>query len=124
MTGHRRDYVILKSVKYMGNIWADWINRGCRGLGYGSETSVSRLTTSPGRSTRRDYSPEYEPDPVARRFDTALQSLTCKQQNLIYCRFVLQLSDVRMMDYDTGYKSEGAARWAVEKAMKEIGKVL
>ena len=122
MVSDRRSH--LNYVRLLGQLWGDWTRRGCRGLGYGSETSISRLTTSPGRSTRRDYSPDYESDPAARRFEDAMQQIKPKQKNLLYCRFVLQLSDARMMDYDAGYKSEGAARWAVEKAMKEIGKVL
>lgn len=114
--------VSLKEVKYLGYRWGDWVCKGCRGLGYGSETSISRLTTSPGRPTRRDYSPDYEPDPVARRFDDALRQIPHKQQNLLYCRFVLGLSDARMVGY--GLKSEAAARWSVLKAMREVGDVL
>jgi hypothetical protein len=114
----------MKDVKYMGARWGDWIIKGCGGLGYGSETSISRLTTSPGRSSRQNYAPAYEPDPVARRFDNALQRIPAKLRNLIYCRFVLQLSDARMMDYDSRYRTEGQARWAVQVAMREVGKVL
>lgn len=114
----------ISDVKYMGSRWGDWVNRGCRGLGYASETTISRLTTSPGRSTRLNYSPDYEPDAVARRFDSAMKLIKPKYQNLIYCRFVLQLSDARIMAYDSDYTTEGKARWAVEKAMQEIGRVL
>ena len=114
----------LNHVKHMANIWSDWVNKGCRGLGYASETTIARLTSSPGRSTRRDYSPDYEPDPIARRFDDALQQIPAKHQNLIYCRFILCMSDARLMEYDNTFHSEGAARWGVESAMREVGKVL
>jgi hypothetical protein len=114
----------MNDVKYMGYRWADWVNKGCRGLGYGSETSISRLTTSPGRSSRQSYTPMYEPDPVARRFDNALQRIPAKQRNLIYCRFVLQLSDARLMVYDCEFRTEGQARWAVHVAMKAVRCIL
>ena len=114
----------ISDVKYMGCRWGDWVNKGCRGLGYASETSISRLTTSPGRSTRKNYTPDYEPDAVARRFEEALQQIPPKQQNLLYLRFVLQLSDARVMVYESDYRSEGQARWAIEKAMQDVGRVL
>ena len=114
----------MSDIKYMGYRWGDWVLKGCRSLGYGSETSISKLTTSPGRSTRTNFTPDYEPDPVARRFDNALQQIPAKQRNLLYCRFVLQLSDARLMEYDRDYITEGKARWAVEKAMRQIGRVL
>lgn len=116
--------VSLKEVKYMGYRWGDWVCRGCRGLGYAGETSISRLTTSPGRSTKRNYAPDYEPDPVARRFDNALQQIPPKQQNLIYLRFVLGMSDERLTEYDTTLGTRHRARRAVERAMRAIGVVL
>lgn len=114
----------MNDVKYMGYRWGDWVNKGCRGLGYSSETAISKLNTSPGRSSRLSYTPDYEPDPVARRFETALRQIPPWQQNLMYCRFVLGLSDMRLMTYDKRYTTEGKARWAVEKAMRDIGRVL
>ena len=114
----------MNDVKYMGYRWGDWVNKGCRGLGYSSETAISKLNTSPGRSSRTSYTPDYEPDPVARRFDEALRQIPHKHRNLIYCRFVLGLSDLRLMIYDTRYTTEGKARWAVEKAMRKIREVL
>jgi len=114
----------MKEVKYMGYRWGDWVENACRGLGYASETSISRLTTSPGRSGRGDHSPDYEPDPVARRFDDAMHQIPPRQQYIIYCRFALQLSDVRMMQYNSDFTTEGKARWAVKKAMRKIREVL
>ena len=112
----------MNDVKYMGYRWGDWIRQTCGGLGYSSETSISRLTTSPGRSERLNYSPDYEPDPVARRFDTAWMQIQPRLQQLLYFRFVEQLSDRRLMGL--GYKTEGQSRCAVEKAIREIGRVL
>ena len=108
----------MNDVKYMGYRWGDWVVRGCRGLGYASETAISKLNTSPGRSSRLNFSPDYEPDPIARRFDNALQQIPPKHQNLLYCRFVLQLSDLRLIDY--GFSTKNVARRAVERAMREI----
>jgi hypothetical protein len=114
----------LKDVRYMGNVWADSVNRGVRGLGYGSETSISRLTTSPGRVSRRDYSPDYEPDPIAKRFESAYQRINAGQRNILYCWFVLRMTDTRLMKYDRDYRTREQARWAIHKAMQAIARVL
>lgn len=116
--------VSMKDLRYMGACWRDWVEKGCLGLGYASETSISKLTTSPGRSTKQNISPEYEPDPMARRFDDALRQIPDKQQNLIYCHYILGMSDARLQEYDKSFKTEGQARWAVQKALQAVGKVL
>ena len=116
--------ISLSHVKGEAHLWGDWNRRDCIGLGYGSETSVSRLLTSPGRASRRDYAPRYEPDPRARRFDNAWQQIDKIQQVLIYCRFVLQMSDARICQREPSLKSEGSARWQVEKALKAVGVLL
>ena len=112
--------ISLSHVKGEAFIWGDWQRQEVTGLGYGSETAISRLLTSPGRSTRRDYSPEYKQCPRAQRFDDAWQQIDKIQQVLIFCRFVLQMSDARICERETTLKSEGAARWQVEKALKAL----
>ena len=116
--------ISLSHVKGEAFIWGDWQRQEVTGLGYGSETAISRLLTSPGRSTRRDYSPEYKQCPRAQRFDTAYQQLPDEPRTLIFCRFVLQMSDARICERETTLKSEGAARWQVEKALKQVGLLL
>ena len=116
--------ISTKDLRYMAGCWAEWVENSCKGLGYASETSISKLTTSPGRSTKQNYTPIYEPDPVARRFDDALRKIPDKQQNLIYCRLILGMSDARLMEYDTTFRTPGQAKWAVYKAFKAVGRVL
>jgi len=107
----------------MGYRWSDWVENACRGLGYASETSISKLNTSPGRSTKQNFSPDYEPDPLARRFDDALKQIPVHQQNLVKCHF-LGMSDSMLQAHEPGYKTRWAARWAVQKALQAIRRAL
>ena len=115
---------LLQDVRREAALWGDWMRLDCTGLGYAPETPISRLLTSPGRASRRSYVPRYEPEPRARRFDNAYQQIDENQQVLLYCRFVLQMSDKLMCKRETSLKTEGQARWQIERAMKAVGRAL
>jgi len=101
-------------------VWGDCCRRGVRGLGYPSQTAEARLYTSPGRSTRPNRAPDYEPNEMAIRIERALPAVSSKAQLLLWCRYVAEMSDKRLMEFDCDYTTPGKARWAVEKAIKEI----
>ena len=112
----------LRQLRFIAIIWGEWSRRGCTGLGYPNETAISRLLTSPGRSSSRPASPHYEPCPIARRFDNALYGAPEEDCLLLYARYVLGLSDRLLLDY--GLQSEGQARYRVERALRRVGERL
>lgn len=110
-------------IVYMAQSWGDWNRAGCIGLGYPGETPVSRMLTSPSHGKGgKPPSPVYEPDPIARRFDEAVQRVDTTSRGLLYARFVYQLSDLRISRILT--QSPGQIRWAVEKALRNISAAL
>ena len=114
----------MRDVKFMASLWGDHTRRGVRGLSYPSITPIARLTLSPGRSTMKNYSPSYEPCPVSKRFEKALERLPKKHQRVIRYRYVDELSDLRIVKHDGRYRTEGQARWAGERALREIRNLL
>ena len=114
----------LREVRRFAHAWADSERRGCRGLGYPSATAISRLITSPGRSTRRNIAPDYEPCAIAQRFKDALREIDNNQQRLIYCRFVDGVSDEGLLKIDKSLISRHQARRAIDRALRLVGKAL
>lgn len=109
---------------YMLSVWGDCRRRGVKGLGYPSQTAESRLLTSPGRSTCRNIGPVYEPNDIERRVEAAYWKIDSKYQLLLWCRYVAEMSDTRIMEFDSQYANRDAARWAVDIAIRKIGELI
>jgi hypothetical protein len=61
---------------------------------------------------------------MAIRIERALPAGSSKAQLLLWCRYVAEMSDKRLMEFDRDYTTPGKARWAVDKAIKEISVAL
>ena len=70
------------------SIWGDWVNEGIRGLGYARETPISRLRTSPGRSSFVMVIPRYFTNKVALEVQGAVNKLPLIKQDYLWLQYI------------------------------------
>ena len=88
------------------------------GLEYPEITQEGKLLCSPGRSTKRGAGPRYETDLISQAVNAAIDQICSLDHALIECRYRDGMSD-RIIGLICSIK-EGAARWQVEKAHRQI----
>lgn len=104
--------------------WGEWRRRGVKGLGYPSMTADARLYHSPGRSTKGNAAPEYEPDSDAIELDGAIHSrLENRLEIALWLSYVQQAEPkvcIKVMELE----HRNAWQGVLEKAERELARVL
>lgn len=94
------------------------------GLEYPSITAEARLLHSPGRSTFSNRSPSYEPNPIDTMVANAVRQIENREHALLLVYRYIEGKSYSDIQKEINIKSEKAARWAVEKAIRAIAEVL
>ena len=92
------------------------------GLEYPGSTPIGRILSSPGRGTRTNTGPRYEPDLIAGQVDCAISRICSQDQTLLNAKYVEGMSD-RVVGLIC-LIGTGKARWAMEIAHRNIAKEL
>lgn len=104
--------------------WGDWRRRGVKGLGYPSMTADARLYSSPGRSTKGNLAPEYEPDSDAIELEEAIRNrLESNLEIALWFQYVQRSHYKVPMKY---FELDSRHRWyaMIERAERELARVL
>ena len=112
------------SLQYCLIRWGESRAKTVPGLSYPGITAEARLIHSPGRSQSTSPPvPVYTSDPVARRVEAAFSQLERQHQPVLVVRYELCLPETKARR-ELNLHSRDAYRWAVEKAVRAIGRIM
>ena len=92
------------------------------GLEYPGTTPIGQLLSSPGRGTKANPGPRYEPDVISAQVSRSIQVIGLQDSSLLTAKYVEGMSD-RVIGLICRI-SEGKARWALEVAHRNIAREL
>lgn len=92
------------------------------GLEFPPITQIGKMLHSPGRSTRRGIGPRYEPHPICKRVNKAMEELGKQDRRLLQIRYQEGVADRVISLYCKIKQSQTS--WAMEVAHRNIAKAL